>query len=265
MPQEKRLVLPEPTVRFFSFFMAVSSERDIGCMKSGDLITFGFVSWHRLNRQNEKSLLAILPSRPGVYAMRGRNPERITGSSDLVYFGKTTNSKGLKQRIAQYFHPGPTQRTNHRLLALFGSCDDFELSFVSTSEQDARPLETKLIAMYRQAHGTRPLWNKRWRLRKRVESKHRPALTPNDGQCTRTRNKGNSSKLAIGDIFGRNPLITVCALQKQLKEQGFQTAQGSCLSRQMSAVVANTWRSRPIQDRRKDEGDNRNPAERHWC
>ena len=44
-------------------------------------------------------------------------------------------------------------------------------------------------------------------------------------------------KLAVRDIVGRNPLIAVRALQKQLKDKGFQTAQGNPLDWQYVAKV----------------------------
>jgi excinuclease UvrABC nuclease subunit len=130
-------------------------------MMSSDLVAYGFVSWYALNRQNERVLLGLVPQRPGVYAMRCRNPQRVLGKSDVVYFGKATNVNGLRGRLRQYFHPGPTQRTNVRLLAEFGDCADFEISFIETALTAATALEDNLIAAYEVAHGDLPPWNKR--------------------------------------------------------------------------------------------------------
>ena len=44
-------------------------------------------------------------------------------------------------------------------------------------------------------------------------------------------------KLAVRDVVGRNPLISVRALQNELKEKGFQTQQGNPLGWQYVAKV----------------------------
>lgn len=72
-------------------------------MNSATLSVVGFRTWHPLNLSAEKSLLASLPSRTGVYAIRCSNTQRSFGLSDLVYFGKATNAEGLKRRIINKF------------------------------------------------------------------------------------------------------------------------------------------------------------------
>lgn len=79
---------------------------------------------------------------------------RKKGSSDIFYFGKATNQQGLKHRIRQYFSPGPTQRTNIRILSLVGESNDYELAFVETaSRPDAIMLEANLLDKYEAEHG----------------------------------------------------------------------------------------------------------------
>jgi hypothetical protein len=52
-----------------------------------------------------------------------------------------------------------------------------------------------------------------------------------------TKVSEESLKLAVRDIVGRNPLIAVRALQNELKERGFITAQGNPLDWQYVAKV----------------------------
>lgn len=130
-------------------------------MNSTSLAPFGLTNWYALNLAAEKSLLAIVPSRAGVYAIRCCNSQRICGPSDLVYFGKATNAAGLKTRIRQYFHPGHGNRTSLRIRAEFANCSDFELSWIEFQADQAGRVESLLIASYEKAHGGLPPWNKR--------------------------------------------------------------------------------------------------------
>ena len=94
-------------------------------MRSTELAEYGLRSWVTFNQAGEKALLAALPTRPGVYVMRCRRDyQRAVGSSDVLYVGSATNAQGLKTRLRQYFHPGPTQRTNKRIMALVADCTD---------------------------------------------------------------------------------------------------------------------------------------------
>ena len=99
-------------------------------MNSAGLRAFGFSTWHPLNLSAEKTVLASLPSRTGVYAIRCSNAQRAFGPSDLVYFGKATNADGLKRRTTKYFHPGHGNRTSIRIRAAFAACTDFKLSWI---------------------------------------------------------------------------------------------------------------------------------------
>jgi excinuclease UvrABC nuclease subunit len=132
-------------------------------MRSLELAGYGFGTWWPFNERNESVLLTNLPSRPGVYAIRCcKDYSRRIGSSDILYFGSATNQQGLKHRLRQYFHPGPSQRTNIRILALVGDCSDYEVSIVQTdSIPDATMLEATLLEKYESEHGELPPENKR--------------------------------------------------------------------------------------------------------
>jgi hypothetical protein len=68
----------------------------------------------------------------------------------------------LKNRLRQYFHPGPTQSTNIRILNLIGGSSDFEVSVAPTgSVPDTKFLESTLLAAYEAVHGELPPENKR--------------------------------------------------------------------------------------------------------
>lgn len=130
-------------------------------MNSAALLPLGFSTWQPLSLSAEKALLASLPARTGVYAIRCSNPVRNFGPSDLAYFGKATNAGGLKTRIRQYFHPGYGNGTSIRIRGEFSVCTDFQLSWVEFPRDQAVNIETLLIASYEKAHGVLPPWNKR--------------------------------------------------------------------------------------------------------
>jgi excinuclease UvrABC nuclease subunit len=132
-------------------------------VKSSDLTKYGFGAWLPFSRANEPLLLPQLPTRPGAYVIRRSTPyQRRKGLSDILYFGSAANARGLKNRLSQYFHPGPTQRTNIRILNLVGGSSDFEVSVVTTdSIPDAKFLESTLLEAYEAEHGELPPENKR--------------------------------------------------------------------------------------------------------
>jgi excinuclease UvrABC nuclease subunit len=132
-------------------------------MRSPDLASYGFGTWSPFSKAGKSALINSLPVRPGVYAIRCcREFTRKNGSSDILYLGSATNAQGVRHRIRQYFSPGPTQRTNIRILALIGDCDDYELAFVVTkSIPEAKMLEATLLEKYEGEHGELPPENKR--------------------------------------------------------------------------------------------------------
>jgi len=132
-------------------------------MKSSDLSSYGFGPWLPFSKVGKSRLIASLPDGPGVYVLRSCHEfTRKKGSSDILYFGKGTNERGIKHRIRQYFSPGPTQRTNIRILDLVGDSSDYELAFVeTTSIPEATMLEATLLDKYESEHGELPPENKR--------------------------------------------------------------------------------------------------------
>jgi hypothetical protein len=123
----------------------------------------GFVDWQKINRASENDLLRRLPRSHGAYVMR-RNAAyaRVCDISDILYVGSATNGNGLKGRIRQYFHPGPTQRTNRRILALVGDSDCYEISWKQTeSIGEARQLEQDILDTYLANHRELPPENRK--------------------------------------------------------------------------------------------------------
>ena len=86
-------------------------------MRSTDLAKDGFAGWSQFNRREEKTLLRNLPANSTAYAIRnGTDYQRLRGQSDIYYIGCATNANGLRFRVYQMFHPGPTQTTNKQIL-----------------------------------------------------------------------------------------------------------------------------------------------------
>jgi hypothetical protein len=130
-------------------------------MNSNDLAPLGLTRWISFNRASERLLLNEAPREEGVYAIRRRTPfQRKEGTSDILYIGSAVNRVGgLQMRCRQYFHPGPTQHTNKRILALCGDCDDFEISFLAAKL--AKGVESELLQRYEDDHGELPPENRR--------------------------------------------------------------------------------------------------------
>jgi hypothetical protein len=132
-------------------------------MRSTSLSRYGFVVWLPFNWEGERALLAALPLRPGVYALRRTVDYRLSvGTSDIVYIGSATSRGGLRKRLYQYFHPGSTERINGRILRRETSSTELQVSFsVAESEADAETLKASLLARYESEHGQLPPENRR--------------------------------------------------------------------------------------------------------
>ena len=64
-------------------------------------------------------------------------------------------------RLRQYFHPGPTQRTNQRLLARCGDSTDYDVSYVMCGSAGAAvQFEATILAQYVSDHGELPPENR---------------------------------------------------------------------------------------------------------
>src|ERR1039457_4116839 len=82
-------------------------------MDSASIQTRGVGSWMAFTSDTEPTVLANLPSAMGVYViLLGKHAICRLGASDIAYIGKATNRGGLRGRVRQYFHPGPTQSPN---------------------------------------------------------------------------------------------------------------------------------------------------------
>jgi hypothetical protein len=132
-------------------------------MNSEDLSRSGFSEWQLFNRQAKKVLLRQVPKSFGVYAIRrGTQFSRVRGSSDILYIGSATNQAGLHIRLRQYFSPGPTQRTNKRILALVAESGSYQVAWLlADTIPKAKALEQEILEGYWQEHGELPPENLR--------------------------------------------------------------------------------------------------------
>lgn len=129
-------------------------------MTSSALSKYGFHQWHPFSLRSISTLIKELPTSFGVYAIR-RKGTAADASSDIVYIGSATNKLGILQRIRQYLWPGPTQRTNQRIRALIADSTAYELSWVTTREQeDALVLEAEILRAFVSATGALPVLNR---------------------------------------------------------------------------------------------------------
>ena len=131
-------------------------------MDSDSLKASGFAAWEPFSSASASALVAGSPTSPGVYVIRYRTPfARDAGASDVLYVGSARNRDGLRMRLRQYFHPGPTQATNHRILARCGNSTDYEVSYVECeSPEAAAQLEATILARYVSDHGELPPENR---------------------------------------------------------------------------------------------------------
>lgn len=131
-------------------------------MGSDSLRASGFAAWLPFNSANSAAIVSRTPTAAGVYVIRCRTPfSRVSGVSDVLYVGSAGNRDGLRARLRQYFHPGPTQRTNQRLLNRCGASNDYEISYVvCDSQRAASELEASMLGRYLAEHGELPPENR---------------------------------------------------------------------------------------------------------
>lgn len=131
-------------------------------MNSTDLADLGFRSWRSFSLSDEKNLLDSLPRQMGVYAIRDTfHFGRYRGDSDIVYFGSTINSDGLRRRIRFYFHPGPSQHTSQRIRKILDQIPTLQIAWIqSEMPKEARSLEKTLLARYFNEHLELPPFNR---------------------------------------------------------------------------------------------------------
>ena len=126
-------------------------------MDSTQLILFskGFSDWSPFNEKGVKNA----PEQHGVYILRkagGQRFGRLQGQSDILYIGSTMAARGLKQRLQQYLHPGPTQWTNKRINEL-SKKHEMEVAWCPCNEPEN--LEHQLLQQYLKEHDELPPLN----------------------------------------------------------------------------------------------------------
>jgi hypothetical protein len=118
-------------------------------------INEGFGSWRPFESRNVREAPQVI----GVYVLRkadGKLVCRLRGESDILYIGSTTSKGGLRQRLVQYFHPGPTQWTNQRINSFLKKYA-MEVAWCPTSEPIN--LEHDLLRKYLSDHDELPPFN----------------------------------------------------------------------------------------------------------
>jgi len=124
-------------------------------MNSEQLKQKGFFSWFPFTDHG----VGKAPKQSGVYALRkarGALFGRLRGESDILYIGSTEARGGLKQRLRQYLHPGPTQWTNLRIYQL-AKKHEIEVGWYSCNEPGN--VEHQLLQQYLQEHDELPPLN----------------------------------------------------------------------------------------------------------
>lgn len=124
-------------------------------MDSKQLKQRGFIGWFPFN----ENVIANAPGQLGVYVLRrayGKRFGRLRGKSDILYIGSTEAEKGLRQRLRQYLHPGPTQWTNKRINELLKKYKT-EVAWCTCEEPDNS--EHDLLVQYMTEHDELPPLN----------------------------------------------------------------------------------------------------------
>jgi len=114
-----------------------------------------FSEWILLNEKCVKKT----PKQPGAYVIRkggGQRFGRLRGKSDILYIGSTEAKGGLRQRLRQYLHPGPTQWTNRRINKLLIKYK-MEVAWCTCNEPGN--LEHQLLRRYLKEHDELPPLN----------------------------------------------------------------------------------------------------------
>ena len=111
--------------------------------------------WHHFNEESVRSA----PKQYGTYIFRMARSKffgRLKGESDILYIGSTESKHGLRGRLRQYLHPGPTQWTNKRIREMAKKYD-MEIGWCLCEE--ASNLELQLLHRYIDDHDELPPLN----------------------------------------------------------------------------------------------------------
>jgi excinuclease UvrABC nuclease subunit len=128
-----------------------------------DSVLLKIEAWAAFTRVSERALLSSLPTLPGVYIVLLPEAEaRRKGASDIAYIGCAANQRGLRGRVRQYYHPGPTQRTSLAMRQRLCAHDcRLHLGFVITdTPAAAKRLESDLLIQFERDHGELPPYNR---------------------------------------------------------------------------------------------------------
>ena len=115
----------------------------------------GFSRWYLFNEK----VVQNAPKQRGVYVFRKAGSKRfgrLQGQSDVMYIGSTEAKGGLKQRLGQYLHPGPTQWTNKRIKKI-SKKHQMEIAWCPCDEPGN--LEHQLLQKYLKEHDELPPLN----------------------------------------------------------------------------------------------------------
>ncbi len=132
-------------------------------MDAIDLTNKGFGKWASFSAASEREILSGLPTAPGVYAILLCQSQACgRASSEIAYVGRAVNQGGLRGRVRQYFHPGPTQSTNIAMKQrLFDPSLALRLGFiVTTTTAAAKRLESDLLIEFEAQHRQLPPYNR---------------------------------------------------------------------------------------------------------
>lgn len=115
-----------------------------------------FSNWYPFDEQGIENA----PQKPGVYVIRKANGQRfgrLQGKSDVLYIGSCEAKKGIKQRLQQYLHPGPTQWTDRRINQL---AKKYEMEVAWCLCDEPRNFEHNLLVQYLKDHDELPPLNR---------------------------------------------------------------------------------------------------------
>jgi len=111
----------------------------------------GPLIWHPLDKATQKTA----PFYVGIYIMKHSEPfGRLRGSSDILYIGSTISS--MRERLAGYLNPGPTQRTNIRINKML---QKYTIRIAWHETDNPKQLESKLLVRYFNEHDEQPPFN----------------------------------------------------------------------------------------------------------
>lgn len=114
-----------------------------------------------LNNWNDYQVAVTdeVPDSPGVYVFcRDSHFGRLSGTSDILYIGKTSERRGLMTRILDYNHPTTPHEERIRGMLERVGFSHVRLRWKPTTEYDAE--ESGLLGQYEAEHWELPPGNR---------------------------------------------------------------------------------------------------------